>query len=87
VGVQVVEAPRGGDIHYVITGRGAPYRWRVRSPTYANIPALRVMLKDQPLADASITIASIDPCFSCTDRVLVIRDGRVEVMRLAPVVK
>jgi Ni,Fe-hydrogenase III large subunit/Ni,Fe-hydrogenase III component G len=87
VGVQVVEAPRGGDIHYVITGRGAPYRWRVRAPTYANIPALRVMLKDQPLADASITIASIDPCFSCTDRVLVIRDGRVEVMRLAPVVK
>jgi len=82
VGVQVVEAPRGGDIHYVVTGRGAPYRWRVRAPTYANIPALRVMLKDQPLADAPITMASIDPCFSCTDRVVMIRDGRVEKLKL-----
>lgn len=79
VGVQVVEAPRGGDVHYVITGRGRPYRWRVRAPTYSNIPALKVMLKDQPLADAPVTIASIDPCFSCTDRVVVIRSksGRV----------
>jgi Ni,Fe-hydrogenase III large subunit/Ni,Fe-hydrogenase III component G len=82
VGVQVVEAPRGGDIHYVVTGKGAPYRWRVRAPTYANIPALRIMLRDQPLADAPITIASIDPCFSCTDRVIVIRDGRVERINL-----
>ena len=86
VGVQVVEAPRGGDIHYVVTGRGAPYRWRVRAPTYANIPALRVMLRDQPLADAPITIASIDPCFSCTDRVVVVRDGKVEKIKLIPVV-
>ncbi len=70
--VSVVEAPRGEDVHFIITGRGKPYRWRVRAPTYQNIPALRVMLRDQPLADAPITIASIDPCFSCTDRVFVI---------------
>ncbi len=70
--VSVVEAPRGEDIHFVITGRGKPYRWKVRAPTYQNIPALRVMLRDQPLADAPITIASIDPCFSCTDRVFII---------------
>jgi Ni,Fe-hydrogenase III large subunit/Ni,Fe-hydrogenase III component G len=87
VGVQVVEAPRGGDIHYVVTGKGAPYRWRVRAPTYANIPALRVMLRDQPLADAPITIASIDPCFSCTDRVVVVRDGRIEEIKLTQLVK
>jgi Ni,Fe-hydrogenase III large subunit/Ni,Fe-hydrogenase III component G len=86
VGVQVVEAPRGGDVHFVITGRGKPYRWRVRAPTYSNIPALKVMLKDQPLADAPITIANIDPCFSCTDRILVIRsDGKREWIRLAGV--
>ncbi|MEM1880186.1 MAG: NADH-quinone oxidoreductase subunit C [Desulfurococcaceae archaeon] len=73
IGIQVVEAPRGGDIHFVLTGKGKPYRWRVRAPTYSNIPALRVMLRDQPLADAPLTIASIDPCFSCTDRAVVIR--------------
>lgn len=72
IGVSSVEAPRGEDIHLVITGRGRPYRWRVRAPTYQNIPALKVMLKDAPLADAPLTIASIDPCFSCTDRVIVI---------------
>ncbi|MEM1628509.1 MAG: NADH-quinone oxidoreductase subunit C [Desulfurococcaceae archaeon] len=72
VGIQVVEAPRGGNVHYVVTGRGRPYRWRIRAPTYSNIPALRVMLKDQPLADAPLIIASIDPCFSCTDRILVL---------------
>lgn len=84
-GVQVVEAPRGGDIHYVLTGHGRPYRWRVRAPTYNNIPALKVMLRDQPLADAPLTIASIDPCFSCTDRIIVIRDdGRVEKLTLLP---
>ncbi|MGC8953942.1 MAG: hydrogenase large subunit, partial [Desulfurococcus sp.] len=79
IGVRVVEAPRGGDIHYVLTGKGKPYRWRVRAPTYNNIPALRIMLRDQSLADAPLTIASIDPCFSCTDRIMVIREnGRVE---------
>ncbi len=80
IGVQVVEAPRGGDIHFVMTGRGRPYRWRVRAPTYSNIPALKVMLKDQPLADAPLTIASIDPCFSCTDRLVVIKSASGQVL-------
>jgi Ni,Fe-hydrogenase III large subunit len=26
------------------------------------------MIKDQQLADMTITLGSIDPCFSCTDR-------------------
>ncbi|MEM0506289.1 MAG: NADH-quinone oxidoreductase subunit C [Thermosphaera sp.] len=83
IGVQVVEAPRGGDVHFVITGEGKPYRWRVRAPTYNNIPALRVMLRDQPMADAPLTIASIDPCFSCTDRVVVIgKDGVIKKLSL-----
>lgn len=88
IGIQVVEAPRGGDVHFVITGEGKPYRWRVRAPTYNNIPALRIMLKDQPMADAPLTIASIDPCFSCTDRVVVIgRDGVVKKLSLTEGVK
>lgn len=68
--VASVEAPRGEDVHFIITGSSRPYRWRVRAPTYQNLPALRVMLKGAPLADAPLTIASIDPCFSCTDRVI-----------------
>jgi len=74
--VGAVEAPRGEDVHFIITGHGKPYRWRVRAPTYQNLPALKVMLRNTPLADAFLTIASIDPCFSCTDRAIVIRDVR-----------
>lgn len=72
IGIGNVEAPRGEVIHVTITGHGRPYRWRVRAPTYQNIPALKIMLRDAPLADAPLTIASIDPCFSCTDRIVIV---------------
>jgi len=81
--VGAVEAPRGEDVHFIITGHGRPYRWRVRAPTYQNIPALKIMLRNTPLADAFLTIASIDPCFSCTDRAVVIRDVRSGFRRFA----
>ncbi|MEM0027462.1 MAG: NADH-quinone oxidoreductase subunit C [Ignisphaera sp.] len=76
IGIGSVEAPRGEVIHFLITGRYSPYRWRVRAPTYQNLPAVPIMLRDSELADAPITIASIDPCFSCTDRALVIEINR-----------
>jgi len=86
--VAAVEAPRGEDVHFLITGIRRPYRWRVRAPTYQNIPALRAMLRGAPLADAPLTIASIDPCFSCTDRVVFCDRSsgtcrRIELRRLA----
>lgn len=75
IGVGAAEAPRGEVFHLLITGeRNRLYRWRVRAPTYNNIPALKIMLRGVPLADAPITIASIDPCFSCTDRCILIKD-------------
>ncbi len=85
--VSAVEAPRGEDVHFLITGEGRPYRWRVRAPTYQNIPALRPMLRGDTLADAPLTIASIDPCFSCTDRVIVVdaRSGRVRKVLKLPI--
>jgi len=33
------------------------------------------MLQDRYLADLPIVIAAIDPCFSCTDRVISVRQG------------
>jgi len=72
-GFSAVEAPRGEDVHYVMTGKySRVYRWKVRAPSYSNIPALKVMLHECPLSDAPLTIASIDPCFSCTDRLIVV---------------
>ncbi|HNV00719.1 MAG TPA: Fe-S-binding domain-containing protein, partial [Verrucomicrobiota bacterium] len=68
-GLSSVEAPRGESHHFVITGENhRPRRWRVRAPTYQNLQAVPAMIKDQQLADMTITLGSIDPCFSCTDR-------------------
>ncbi len=67
--ISYVEAPRGQLFHYVMTGpEGRPYRWSVRAPSYQNYQALSVLLKAETIADAPLIIASIDPCFSCTER-------------------
>jgi Ni,Fe-hydrogenase III large subunit/Ni,Fe-hydrogenase III component G len=81
-GISAVEAPRGEVIHYVMTGEDArPYRWRVRAPTYANLQALAAALHGMSIADVPITLGSMDPCFSCTERMQVVdvRSGGVRV--------
>ncbi len=65
------EAPRGEDIHYVrANGTDKPERVKVRAPTLVNIQAVSFMMKNGYLADMPITLAAIDPCFSCTDRMI-----------------
>jgi NADH-quinone oxidoreductase subunit D len=74
------EAPRGEDMHYVRSnGTEKPDRVKIRAPTLANIQAVSHMLEDAYLADLPIVIAAIDPCFSCTDRLVALKsapDGR-----------
>jgi Ni,Fe-hydrogenase III large subunit/Ni,Fe-hydrogenase III component G len=82
MGLSSVEAPRGEAHHFVITGEGnRPRRWRVRAPTYQNLQGVPAMIKDQQLADMTISLASIDPCFSCTDRLETInlKSGSVKI--------
>ena len=58
-------------VHYLITGdENRPERWRVRAPTYPNLQGVPLMLLEDQFADLPIIIGSIDPCFSCTDRVM-----------------
>jgi Ni,Fe-hydrogenase III large subunit len=72
-GITVVEAPRGEAIHYVVTGNDyRPYRWRVRAPTYQQLQALPSMIRHATVADVPITLGSMDPCFSCTERLEVV---------------
>jgi NADH-quinone oxidoreductase subunit D len=69
------EAPRGEDVHYVkANGTEKPERVKVRAPTLANVQAVKHMLRDRYLADMPIVIAAIDPCFSCTDRMVALRE-------------
>jgi len=43
-------------------------RVRIRTPTFANVPALFAMLLGASLSDVPVIVLSIDPCISCTER-------------------
>jgi Ni,Fe-hydrogenase III large subunit len=80
--VSVVEAPRGEAVHYVVTGGdNRPWRWRVRAPSFPNLQALPAMVLNETIADVPITLGSLDPCFSCTERLetIDVRSGSVRV--------
>lgn len=64
-----VEQPRGECLYY-IRADGSKYleRLRIRTPTFANLPALALMLPGMELADVPVVLLSIDPCISCTER-------------------
>lgn len=64
-----IEQPRGEVVYYA-KANGTKFldRLRVRTPTFANIPALLETLKSCALADVPILILTIDPCISCTER-------------------
>jgi len=63
------EQPRGEVIYY-LKGNGTDHleRLRVRTPTFANIPAMMTMLNGCQLADVGPIVLSVDPCISCTER-------------------
>lgn len=66
------EAPRGENVHWVMVGPDQKvFRWRPRAATYNNWPALRYMLRGNALSDAPLIVASIDPCYSCAERVTI----------------
>jgi ech hydrogenase subunit E len=64
-----IEQPRGEVIYYV-KGNGKKFleRFRVRVPTFANLPGMIHLLKGSQIADVPIIIVTIDPCVSCTER-------------------
>jgi Ni,Fe-hydrogenase III large subunit len=65
-----VEAPRGEVVYSVSWKENSrnPARVHVRTPTFQNMPAIRWMVIGARLADTPLIQASIDPCYSCTDR-------------------
>ncbi|WP_024787788.1 MULTISPECIES: hydrogenase large subunit [unclassified Lebetimonas] len=67
------EAPRGGNIHWVMHGNAQKvFRWRCRAATYNNWPSLRYQFQGNDISDAALIVTSLDPCYSCTERVTVI---------------
>lgn len=64
-----LEQPRG-EAYYYVRANGTKFldRMRVRTPTFANIPALTQILQGCQLGDVPLLILTIDPCISCTER-------------------
>jgi ech hydrogenase subunit E len=63
------EQPRGEVVYHVqANGTKNLQRFRVRTPTFANLPALLKTLQGCELADVPVLVLTIDPCISCTER-------------------
>jgi len=67
------EAPRGETFHYVRSdGGNRPIRHKVRAPSYVNVPSFKASCIGQDIADVTLTLAAVDPCYSCTERLAVV---------------
>jgi len=68
-----VEAPRGETFHYVRSdGGNRPIRHKVRAPSFVNVPSFKASCIGGHIADVTITLAAVDPCYSCTERLAVV---------------
>ncbi len=69
------EAPRGETFHYIRSdGSNMPVRLKVRAPSYSNLPTCQVTVPGESVADATLILASIDPCYCCTERMVRVVD-------------
>lgn len=71
-GIGHIEAPRGECFHYVKSdGTNRPVRHKVRAPTFMNLPTYKATVVGETISDATIILAAIDPCYCCTERMVV----------------
>jgi NADH-quinone oxidoreductase subunit D len=76
-GIGRTEAPRGEVFHYIRSdGSNRPLRHKIRAPSYMNIASNIVAVRGGSIADAALTLAAVDPCYCCTERMAAIEDGR-----------
>jgi len=63
------EAPRGEVFHFVKSdGSNSPVRHKIRAPSYVNVATFKKSCIGQTIADATIILAAVDPCYCCTER-------------------
>ncbi len=68
-GIGIYEAPRGEVFHYIRSdGTNRPARHKVRAPSYMNVITDREAVIGETVADATIILAAVDPCYCCTER-------------------
>ncbi|HJW96831.1 MAG TPA: hypothetical protein VJ485_01575, partial [archaeon] len=77
-----IEAPRGELIYYIKANGLTPERVKIRTPTYANFSCIGKILEGTQVADAPITVATLDPCIACCDRITIldVNTGKVRTV-------
>ena len=76
IGMGHAEAPRGEVFHFVKTdGSNSPVRHKIRAPSYVNIATFKKSCVGQTISDAAISLAAVDPCYCCTERMAVAYDS------------
>jgi membrane-bound hydrogenase subunit alpha len=61
--------------HFVKTdGSNSPVRHKIRAPSYVNIATFKKSCVGQTISDAAISLAAVDPCYCCTERMAVAYD-------------
>ncbi len=75
-----VEAPRG-ELFYFIKSNGTdmPERVKIRTPSLCNWASVINLAAGYKLADMPMILAGIDPCFSCNDRLVVVKRSDTQV--------
>ncbi|NIP84294.1 MAG: NADH:ubiquinone oxidoreductase, partial [Planctomycetales bacterium] len=74
-GIGHYEAPRGEVFHYIRSdGSNRPMRHKIRAPSYMNVPTNREAVIGETVADATIILAAVDPCYCCTERMAAVMD-------------
>ncbi len=87
-GIGIIEAPRGECFHYVKSdGTNSPVRHKIRAPTYMNFPTFRETVVGETIADATIILAAIDPCYCCTERMLIVDSNDKEVLSVQELIR
>jgi len=78
-GIGHTEAPRGEVFHYIRSdGSNRPLRHKIRAPSFMNIASNVVTVRGGSIADAALTLAAVDPCYCCTDRMAAFEDGKLK---------
>jgi NADH-quinone oxidoreductase subunit D len=67
------EAPRGEVFHYVRSdGTNRPARYKIRAPSYMNVATNTKAVVGGTIADATIILAAVDPCYCCAERAVAV---------------
>ena len=83
-GIGHYEAPRGEVFHYIRSdGSNRPVRHKIRAPSYMNVPTNQEAVIGETIADATIILAAVDPCYCCTERMAAVLDPNTDQVLIA----